>query len=55
MNPDLLESQLATLEVPSNAWPISVAGRPEEAVEEILARLQEAGLLAGDSRARSED
>jgi len=55
MNPDLLESQLATLEVPSNAWPISVAGRPEEAVEEILARLQEAGLLAGDSRSRSED
>ncbi len=45
MNPDLLESQLATLEAPSEAWPISVAGGPEEAVEEILTRLREAGLL----------
>jgi gluconokinase len=39
MNPGLLDSQLATLEVPSDAWSISVAGSPEEAVEEILARL----------------
>ena len=45
MNPDLLDSQLATLEVPSDAWPITVAGSPEESVEEILARLREAGLL----------
>ncbi len=45
MNPDLLDSQLATLEVPSDAWPVSVSGRPEEPVEEILTRLREAGLL----------
>jgi gluconokinase len=45
MNPDLLDSQLATLEAPSNAWTISVAGSPEQSVEEILARLREAGLL----------
>jgi gluconokinase len=45
MNPDLLDSQLATLEMPSDAWPVTVAGRPEEAVEEILGRLREAGLL----------
>ena len=45
MNPDLLDCQLATLEVPSDAWPVTVAGRPEEAVEEILVRLREAGLL----------
>jgi gluconokinase len=45
MNPDLLHSQVATLEPPSDAWPISVAGSPEEAVEQILARLRKAGLL----------
>jgi gluconokinase len=45
MNPDLLDSQLSTLEVPSDAWPVTVAGRPEEAVEEIIGRLREAGLL----------
>src|ERR1700757_2056418 len=45
MNPDLLDSQLTTLEVPSDAWPVTVAGRPEKAVEEILVRLREAGLL----------
>jgi gluconokinase len=45
MNPDLLDSQLAELEVPSKAWPIGVAGSPQEAVEEILARLCAAGLL----------
>jgi gluconate kinase len=45
MNPDLLDSQLATLEVPSDAWSVSVAGSPEEAVAEILARLREADLL----------
>ncbi len=47
MNPDLLNSQLAELEVPRNAWSVSVAGTPEEAVEEILARLREAGLIIG--------
>src|ERR1700689_1012091 len=40
MNPELLGSQLATLEVPSDAWPVSVAGPPEEAVEQILTRLR---------------
>jgi gluconokinase len=45
MNPDLLDSQLATLEVPSDAWSVNVAGSPEQAAAEILARLREAGLL----------
>jgi gluconokinase len=45
MNSDLLDSQLATLEVPSDAWSISVAGSPKEAVEEILSRLRDAGVL----------
>jgi gluconokinase len=45
MNPGLLDSQLETLEVPSDAWPISVAGSPEQSLDEILARLREAGLL----------
>ena len=45
MNPDLLDSQLATLEVPSDAWSVTVAGSPQEAGAEILARLRDAGLL----------
>jgi gluconate kinase len=45
MNPDLLNSQLATLEIPSDAWPISAAGSLEESIEKILARLREAGLF----------
>ena len=45
MNPELLDSQLDTLEVPSDAWFVNVAGSPEEAAAEILARLREAGLL----------
>ena len=45
MNPDLLDSQVATLEPPPDDWSISVAGTPEEAVEQILVRLREAGLL----------
>jgi gluconokinase len=49
MNPDLLDSQLATLEVPSDAWPIAVSGTPEEAVEEILTRLRAAGVLTTDA------
>jgi len=47
MNPDLLDSQLATLEAPSDAWSVSVAGTLEEAVEEIFERLRETGLLTG--------
>lgn len=47
MNPDLLENQLATLEVPSEAWSVTVAGSPEHAVAEVLARMREADLLAG--------
>jgi len=45
MNPELLDSQVAALEVPRDAWPISVAGNPEQAVEEIVVQLREAGLL----------
>jgi gluconokinase len=48
MNPDLLASQLATLEmpIPSDTWSIDVAGgSPVEVAGEILARLREAGML----------
>ena len=45
MNAGLLDSQLATLEVPSDAWSVSVAGSPVEAAEEILAGLRKTGLL----------
>ncbi|HVJ09653.1 MAG TPA: glucose 1-dehydrogenase [Acidisarcina sp.] len=45
MNPKLLDSQMETLEKPSSAWSISVAGSPEQAVDEILAKLQASGLL----------
>jgi len=45
MKADLLDSQFETLEVPSNAWSVAVAGSPEEAAAKILARLREAGLL----------
>jgi gluconokinase len=50
MNPDLLDSQLAELEVPRDAWSVSVAGTPEEAVEEILARMREIGLVTAATR-----
>jgi gluconokinase len=50
MNPDLLNSQLAELEVPRDAWSVSVAGTPEEAVEEILARMREIGLVTAVTR-----
>jgi gluconokinase len=43
MNPDLLPSQLATLEVPSDVWRIEVSGSPEEAVDQILDNLKMAG------------
>jgi len=45
MSPDLLDSQLATLEPPSDAWSVSVAGSPHEAIEQILFQLREAGVL----------
>jgi gluconokinase len=45
MRPAMLESQLATLQIPSDAWPVTVAGSPEEAAAEIVARLREANLL----------
>jgi gluconokinase len=54
MNPVLLDSQLATPEVPTEAWYIDVwyidvAGSPETSVEEMLARLHEAGLLTAEA------
>ncbi len=42
MNPALLDSQLATLEVPKDAMHISVCGSPGEAVDAILAQLEPA-------------
>lgn len=46
MNPDLLQSQIETLEEPADAWRVSVEGTEEQAVEEILRRLREAGQLS---------
>ncbi|HXW92319.1 MAG TPA: gluconokinase [Terriglobales bacterium] len=40
MNPNLLDTQLATLEVPADAWRVSVCGTEEEAVEQLLGKLQ---------------
>jgi gluconokinase len=45
MSAALLDSQLAALEVPSEAWAVSVDGTPEEAVDDIVARLQKAGVI----------
>jgi gluconokinase len=45
MNPGLLESQLTTLEVPPDAWSITVDGTTEEAASQIFARLREAGMF----------
>jgi gluconokinase len=39
MNPALLDSQLATLDAPRDAWRISVAGTPQETCADILAHL----------------
>jgi len=47
MNPDLLDSQLATLAVPSDIWRISVAGTPEEAVDQVLGYLKSSGQSEG--------
>ena len=47
MNPNLLGSQLATLEDPGDgAWSISVAGTPEESLAQIEQKLTAAGALA---------
>jgi gluconokinase len=46
MNPELLQSQIATLEEPADAWRVSVEGTEAQAVQEILARLREAGRLS---------
>jgi len=40
MNPYLLDSQLAALEVPADTWRISVSGTEEQAVEQLLRNLQ---------------
>ena len=45
MAPQLLDSQVAAFETPSRAWSVSVEGRPEEAVNEIMEHLQADGLL----------
>jgi gluconokinase len=50
MNPELLDSQLATLEIPADAWSASVAGTPNDAVDEIIARLRAAGLVGSEIR-----
>ncbi|MGA3088175.1 MAG: gluconokinase [Terriglobales bacterium] len=47
---DLLESQLATLEVPANAWPVTVTESPEQAVDQILSRLRAAGWLGSGTK-----
>jgi gluconokinase len=44
MNPLLLDSQMATLEEPAAAWPVSVEGSPAQTADEILARLRAAGV-----------
>jgi hypothetical protein len=45
------DSQVATLEVPSDAWSITIGGTTEESASQILARLREAGMLnAGDQK-----
>jgi gluconokinase len=48
MNPNLLTSQLATLEQPGGeeAWIISVAGTPEESLALLKAKLKTAGAIA---------
>ena len=50
MNPSLLDSQLATLEVSADAWCISVSGTKEEAVQELLGYLQDAADRLGLKR-----
>ena len=45
MNPKLLESQLATLESPTDAWVVSVEGTPEESLEQLEAYLRGVGAM----------
>ncbi len=46
MNPNLLGTQLATLEAPGDdAWHISVAGTPEESLALVEEKLKEVGAL----------
>jgi len=45
MNPNLLDSQMATLEEPSGAWQVSATESPEQSVNDILGRLRGAGLI----------
>ena len=40
MNSNLLDSQLAALEVPTEGWRISVCGTKEEVVEQLLGKLK---------------
>ena len=48
MNPNLLDSQLATLESPGDdAWHISVAGTPQESLDELKQKLKDAGAIPG--------
>lgn len=46
MNPDLLDSQLATLEEPSDAITVDVSAAPDALIAEILARLPKEGVCA---------
>jgi gluconate kinase len=41
MNPALLDSQLATLEIPSDALRVSAVQPPEDAVQQILDELKD--------------
>jgi gluconokinase len=52
MNPDLLQSQIATLEEPADAWSVSVEGTKEQAVVAILAHLRDAGQLSTETEKR---
>jgi gluconokinase len=45
MNPNLLTSQLATLEDPSDAWVIPVGGTPEESFEKLNEELRRVGAM----------
>lgn len=52
MNPNLLGSQLATLETPSDAWQISVTGTPEQAAQQIESHLREMGVALTSGKDR---
>jgi carbohydrate kinase (thermoresistant glucokinase family) len=53
MNPDLLQSQLATFEAPADAWSISAAGPADEAVDEIMSLLRKEGLFQEDAEEKT--